>query len=122
MYDIDHFKEVNDTYGHEVGDSVLRELTRRVQNTIRDEDAIGRWGGEEFLILVGNVSSEQATALAERIRGIVELVPFQIVGTITVSFGVTSARKDDTRKTLFARVDKALYEAKKTGRNKVVTL
>ena len=122
MYDIDHFKEVNDTYGHEVGDSVLRELTRRVQNTIRDEDVIGRWGGEEFLILVGNVSSEQATALAERIRGIVELVPFQIVGTITVSFGVTSARKDDTRKTLFARVDKALYEAKKTGRNKVVTL
>lgn len=117
MYDIDHFKAINDTYGHEVGDIALKELTRCVQNTVRDEDVIGRWGGEEFLILVSNVTPEQARKLAERIRKRVEQTEFSHFGSMTVSIGVTCAHDDDTSATLFDRVDQALYEAKNSGRN-----
>lgn len=120
MYDLDHFKRVNDTYGHEVGDIALKELTRRVKETVRDEDAIGRWGGEEFLVLVSNVTLEQAVNLAERIRVHVGETPFPHIGTITISIGVAHAWEGDTAATLFDRADKALYEAKNSGRNCVV--
>ena len=119
MYDIDFFKKVNDTYGHEVGDTVLVELTRRVQEVVRTDDAIGRWGGEEFLVLVNNITLEQAIDLAERIRRHVSASPFPCIGTMTVSLGVTMALDDDTPASLFERVDKALYEAKESGRNRV---
>lgn len=117
MYDIDHFKHVNDTYGHDVGDEVLKELTRRVKATVRDEDVVGRWGGEEFLVLVSNVTLDQAISLAERIRARIEREPFEKVGTITISLGVTGVLESDTTTSLFARVDDALYEAKNAGRN-----
>lgn len=117
MYDIDHFKDVNDTYGHEVGDIVLRELTECVQDVVRDDDIIGRWGGEEFLVVVGNVTLDQALALAERIRRRVESRDFTQVGKVTVSIGLSCAEEGDTRTSLFARVDRALYQAKRNGRN-----
>lgn len=117
MYDIDHFKEVNDTFGHKTGDAVLRELTGRVQQVVRDDDVIGRWGGEEFMVLAGNITLEQATGLGERIRRSVESAPFELVGKVTISVGVTCAHEDDTGSTLFGRVDHALYEAKNSGRN-----
>ena len=121
MYDIDHFKEVNDTFGHETGDAVLKHLSRRVQSLVREEDAVGRWGGEEFLIIANNIKPEDAVALAERIRKSIESALFPAVGTLTISFGVACAHKDDTAASLFARVDGALYEAKNSGRNCVIT-
>ncbi|MBQ9043749.1 MAG: GGDEF domain-containing protein [Eggerthellaceae bacterium] len=121
MYDIDHFKQVNDTFGHEMGDIVLKELTRRVQEVVRDDDVIGRWGGEEFLIIANNATLEQAEELAERVRQHVEATPFPHVGKVTISIGVTCAKAADTGSTLFGRVDRALYEAKDSGRNCVKT-
>ena len=120
MYDIDYFKNVNDTYGHEMGDSVLRELSHRVQSMVRSEDFVGRWGGEEFLIIASNISHVDAVSLAERIRSRIAAEPFPTIGTITISFGVTCALEDDTPTSLFARMDAALYEAKASGRNCVV--
>ena len=120
MYDIDHFKNVNDTYGHEAGDIVLKELSRRVQDFVRDEDIVGRWGGEEFLIIANDVNLEDARNLAERIRENIAQEPFPAIGTVTISFGVTCAQEDDTLVSLFSRVDGALYEAKNSGRNCVV--
>ena len=120
MYDIDHFKNINDTYGHETGDIVLKDLSRRIQGMVREEDAIGRWGGEEFLIIANGMTPENAVELAERIRKAVASSLLPAVGTLTISFGVTCAKKDDTPMTLFSRVDKALYEAKNSGRNCVV--
>ena len=122
MYDIDFFKSVNDTYGHEMGDAVLKELSNRVRALVRGDDVVGRWGGEEFLIIVNNVNLEEATGLAERIRESVAAEPFPTIGTITISIGVAYAQDDDTPVSLFARVDRALYEAKDSGRNCVVAL
>ena len=120
MYDIDHFKTINDTYGHEIGDAVLKELSRRVLNMVRTDDVVGRWGGEEFLVIANNVSVEEAAHLAERIRISIESNPFPIIGTLTISIGVVCAEEDDTPVSLFARVDQALYEAKNSGRNCVI--
>lgn len=117
MYDIDYFKQINDTYGHDVGDVVLKDLTRCVQMCIRSGDTLGRWGGEEFLCLLTGVSLEQACMVAERIRARVEHTEFLRVKKITISIGLTSARPNDTPETFFQRVDKALYDAKHAGRN-----
>ncbi|MDZ7811248.1 MAG: GGDEF domain-containing protein [Arhodomonas sp.] len=88
MFDIDHFKAINDTYGHGAGDAVLRELTERVQGVLRETDHLGRWGGEEFLILAGHADRAGAEQLAERIREVVADEPFPTVGAVTVSLGV----------------------------------
>ena len=117
MYDIDHFKTINDTCGHETGDSVLMELSRRVKSMMRSGDIVGRWGGEEFIIIAHDINLDDATKLAERIRKAIAAEPFSAVGTVTISFGVTCAEDDDTPTSLFARVDAALYEAKNSGRN-----
>jgi len=120
MYDIDHFKTINDTYGHEVGDIALVELTKCVKEVVREGDIIGRWGGEEFLVLANNITLEQATGLAERIREHVAKATFTHIGHMTISIGVVAAREGDTGQLLFERVDQALYEAKRSGRNRVV--
>lgn len=117
MYDIDHFKDVNDTYGHDTGDIVLKDLTRCVQTCIREGDSLGRWGGEEFLCLLINLSMHHARVVAERIRVYVENTTFLRVGHVTISIGITAARADDTVDSFFHRVDMALYDAKHTGRN-----
>ncbi|MCW9045192.1 MAG: diguanylate cyclase [Alphaproteobacteria bacterium] len=126
MLDIDHFKVVNDTYGHGVGDEALKATARSLEVTLRPSDILGRIGGEEFAILLPETSLEDATMLAERIRE--EMADLKInagaeVIKITVSIGVTLCKPGgpETFDVSLAEADKALYEAKETGRNRVVT-
>ncbi len=120
MFDIDFFKRVNDTYGHDMGDYVLEEFSRVVTANIRDTDIFGRWGGEEFLLLAPNETYDGALILAEKIRKSVELHNFERVGQITISIGFTICDDNADKERLLKRVDEALYEAKERGRNRVV--
>jgi len=120
LLDIDFFKKINDTYGHNVGDKVLIELARLVKMILRKEDVFARWGGEEFLIMSEKTSLQSARMLAEYIRREVERFSFDVVKDVTCSFGVTEFQIGDTQHKIFERVDLALYEAKENGRNQVV--
>ncbi len=121
LFDIDHFKKFNDLYGHEAGDLVLKKLATTVQNCLRAVDRLGRWGGEEFVILTG-IEAEGALLLAERIRTQVAEMDLGELGQVTVSIGVARYRPEDDRKLLVARADQAMYQAKNGGRNKVASL
>ena len=133
ILDIDHFKTVNDTYGHPAGDEVLKLLCSRLLGVVRAYDAVGRYGGEEFVVVFPETGVEQASALAERLRRSIEEVPFSLGGaekTLTVSVGVTSLRAssagaapegEDTVESMLQRADDALYQAKRSGRNRTVT-
>ncbi len=120
LVDIDHFKLVNDNYGHSVGDSVLVELSALISNNIREEDVFARWGGEEFLLAINTNDKYVAYKIAEGLRVDIETHYFSTVKKITASFGVSSpqAKSDDFRQ-LFDNADKALYRAKELGRNRV---
>jgi diguanylate cyclase (GGDEF)-like protein len=126
MCDIDHFKSINDTYGHLVGDEVLKEVTRRMQDALRVNDLLGRYGGEEFLVITPVDMVENATIVYERICQKVAATPIEVYDvsiTVTISCGVTSYIADnDGQKleTVIARADEALYKAKHEGRNRVV--
>jgi diguanylate cyclase (GGDEF)-like protein len=127
LLDIDHFKKVNDTYGHFAGDEVLRETGARLRSSMRAYDQVGRYGGEEFLVVLPNCDMEQATAQAERMRQRLCESPMRVdVGIeipVTASFGVTVTDLSDKSLDLFIRVaDEALYRAKAAGRNRVVSL
>ncbi|MGM0703488.1 MAG: diguanylate cyclase [Pseudomonadota bacterium] len=117
LFDIDHFKAVNDDYGHEIGDKVLKTLVDAVENTLRETDRLGRWGGEEFVVLATGTHARGAEELAERLRERIMETPFEEVGRVTVSIGIAACRPEDTLKTLLARADQAMYKAKQTGRN-----
>lgn len=119
IVDIDYFKKVNDTFGHDVGDMVLKEFTAVLKNNIRKTDILGRWGGEEFIIICPTTSLEEATRLANRIREKVETYRYTTESNQTASFGVALFIAGENSKSLFIRVDKALYNAKKLGRNRV---
>jgi len=119
IFDIDHFKKVNDKYGHSVGDYVLKTLADIVRENIRKIDYFIRWGGEEFMIISSETNLKDASALAERIREIIESYMFEDVRKVTVSLGVTEFRENDTEDSLIKRADDAMYEAKKKGRNRV---
>ena len=119
MFDIDHFKKVNDTFGHAVGDYVLQTLAKIVKENLREMDYLVRWGGEEFILITPETDIERAGVLAERIRKVTESYKFDHGGTITVSFGVTEYKPDDTEDTFIKRADDAMYEAKKKGRNRI---
>lgn len=119
MADIDKFKTVNDTYGHQIGDSVLSEFAAIMRKLVRDTDTLGRWGGEEFLVICSHADLNSAYILAERIRAAVAGHSFSVVGQKTCSFGVASYRPGDTAETIVNRADMALYEAKQNGRNRV---
>lgn len=119
MIDLDHFKRVNDNFGHDTGDQVLVELARRLQQACREPDFLARWGGEEFVILMPGTAAADAVEAAERLRHDVAQEPFAGIGTITISAGVTGFVAGDNSNTLFKRVDKALYAAKAGGRNRV---
>lgn len=120
MFDIDHFKRVNDMYGHDIGDLILREIGQLVSSEIRRTDILARWGGEEFLILLPNTTGEAATGFAEKLRAAIEDHEFPQVGKSTASFGVTSLDEKETdRKILLKHADQAMYKAKKAGRNRV---
>ena len=122
LLDVDNFKSVNDTYGHDVGDYVLQTMAKTLRTHIRITDIIGRWGGEEFLIICNNTNLDNSKILAENIRKIVENIKFDKVGNKTISLGLSEFQKDDDVKSIFKRADDALYEAKTTGKNKVCTL
>ena len=119
LFDIDHFKRVNDTLGHEVGDQVLKRLVNCVEDKLREGDQLGRWGGEEFLVLVPNTHSQDTMVLAERLRGAIEATDFELEQAITVSIGVAEWRLEDSLKSLVERADRAMYKAKHSGRNRV---
>jgi len=117
MFDIDTFKAVNDNWGREAGDEILRQLSATVKECIRDGDAFARWGGEEFLLLLTSAEIEQAYMVAERIRERVSSTVYEPCGHITISIGVTAVREGDSPRTIFVRADQALYDAKQKGRN-----
>ena len=119
MFDIDHFKNVNDTYGHDVGDDVIKKLVHIVKSCTRETDVFARWGGEEFMILLPNADLEGAYYLAERIRITIERSRFEKVGSVTCCFGTAQFFPGDTVDKFTKRVDKALYKAKQRGRNRV---
>jgi diguanylate cyclase (GGDEF)-like protein len=118
--DIDHFKQVNDTYGHDVGDKVLIDIANIISSSTRVGDIAARWGGEEFMITLQSTDAVHASILAEKLRIAVEEFTFAIVGNLTISLGVTEFMNNESEETLIKRVDKALYEAKDSGRNRVV--
>ena len=120
MFDIDHFKQVNDKHGHHVGDSVLQECSKMVSNSIRSQDVLARWGGEEFMVILPHQDLESAAAIAEKLRAKIEFHAFPNVGRVTVSFGVTSFQNDDNFETFTQRVDGLLYQAKEAGRNRIM--
>jgi len=120
FFDIDHFKSINDTYGHKAGDSVLVELTKLIAELIRASDVFARWGGEEFLILSPEISLSQVIVMADKLRKHIEAYDFSDVPQVTCSFGVTMLRREDDEKSFIQRADEALYEAKETGRNKII--
>lgn len=122
MFDIDHFKAFNDDYGHETGDEVLKQLARTVRGVLREADTPGRWGGEEFVVVVPETSGEGGRALAEKLRQAVATMEIPCPGSVTASFGVTEMQTGDTPKTLARRVDEAMYQAKEAGRNRIVLL
>lgn len=119
MFDLDHFKVVNDTHGHATGDVVLQEVTRVAGDRLRSSDVLGRWGGEEFMVLLPGNDAEAAARVAESIRAQVAGFDFPEVGQVTVSLGVAVFHAGEPRSDLLRRVDEALYRAKREGRNRV---
>ncbi len=120
LLDVDHFKRINDTHGHAVGDRALTDVGRVLLSHIRAADHVGRWGGEEFIVLAPGVSVQAGMQLAERLRAAIEAFPFVHGGAVTVSIGVTSFLPGDNARQLLARADRALYRAKNEGRNRLV--
>ncbi len=126
VLDIDHFKAVNDGFGHDAGDEVLREFSVRLATNVRAVDLPCRFGGEEFVVVMPGTTLEDAHRIAERIRRDVGAAPFRVMGgnahlNVTVSVGVAATMGgDDTPEALLKRADEGVYEAKASGRNKVV--
>lgn len=119
LMDVDLFKSINDTYGHNVGDKVLQKIGEILKDNVRKSDRVGRWGGEEFLFICVETNLEEAFNVAEKIRKKIEGFDFNIGVKVTCSFGVTTNKKIDTITNLIHRVDKGLYKAKESGRNRV---
>ncbi len=122
MLDIDHFKEVNDTYGHQAGDTALVELARLISTHIRAQDFFARWGGEEFAILATHSDCEETKHFADKLRALVAEHEFSGVGHLSISLGLATYQPDEGIEALLARADKALYLAKAGGRNRVECL
>ena len=119
LIDIDYFKSVNDTFGHQVGDTVLVEIANILKANTRNTDTVGRWGGEEFLIVVPQTDELKIKKIAEALRRAIESHTFTTVGKKTASFGVTVFQKNDTIELMLNRADEALYKVKSSGRNQV---
>ncbi|MFH2068979.1 MAG: sensor domain-containing diguanylate cyclase [Candidatus Omnitrophota bacterium] len=122
--DIDHFKKVNDSYGHETGDMVLKMVAGTLVHNARSFDLIGRWGGEEFVAIVVNVTGEELFSIAQKYRILVEessLMSGKDKISVTISTGATLARPDDSPETLLKRADQLMYQSKLSGRNCVIT-
>lgn len=125
MIDIDYFKRFNDQYGHDVGDIVLKMISKTFKTILRKNDLIGRWGGEEFLAVLTAVSEEELKKISEKVRALVERSVIRNEETplnVTISIGSTMVQKGDTAKSLQKRADNALYMSKESGRNKVTII
>ena len=120
LLDLDHFKKINDTHGHAVGDKVLVELSTLITSNIRATDRFARWGGEEFLLVCRDSELNETKALAEKLRLLIQNHGFHDNTQVTASFGVASIKVDESLESLFKRADEALYHAKRTSRNRVV--
>ncbi len=120
LIDIDHFKSVNDTFGHNLGDRVLKKVAQILDKQLREYDHAIRWGGEEFLAIMPEIDGSEAHAVMERVRHVTGETTFPKVGTVTISGGVAQATREETMDHLIGRADKALYQAKHKGRNQVV--
>lgn len=124
MSDIDHFKAINDTFGHLTGDQALVQVTQRLRAAMRPYDAIGRFGGEEFLFVLTDCDSAAAHTLAERLRGSITCEPFEVLGKsipLTISLGAAAWDRRAPSSELLRHADDSLYHAKRAGRNRVVT-
>jgi len=119
LLDIDHFKHVNDNFGHQIGDKTLYDLSRLMEKNVREIDILGRWGGEEFIIIAPKTDVEGTMILAEKLRKKIEAHDFEKIDVLTCSFGVAIWEEDEDPATVISRVDKALYKAKSEGRNRV---
>jgi diguanylate cyclase (GGDEF)-like protein len=121
IFDIDNFKEVNDTFGHQAGDEVLKRLSATVKAWLRNVDTLARWGGDEYTILMPETDLKGATTLAEKIRLGVTVQKIPKAGMVTISLGVTEYRNGDSMESMLKRADEALYRAKRNGRDRVET-
>jgi diguanylate cyclase (GGDEF)-like protein len=119
MLDIDDFKVINDTYGHQAGDMVLENLARILREKLRREDIIGRYGGEEFIAMLPHTTPKQVARIADKLRKSVEVYAFDPLPTITVSLGCTSFKRNDSLTEIVKRADDALYDSKHGGKNMV---
>jgi diguanylate cyclase (GGDEF)-like protein len=119
LLDLDGFKQVNDSHGHEAGDEVLRQVGLALKEHLRPSDEVGRWGGDEFLVLAPELNIEKARQMAERLRAMVGQEPMEGMENVTASFGVASYATQDSVEVLLRRADEALYRAKSGGRNRV---
>lgn len=119
LLDLDKFKTINDSYGHQLGDKTLQTIANALKENIRSVDTVGRWGGEEFLIICPESGLEDTRQVAEKIRRTIEDQTIETVGHVTASLGVGSYINGESKETLFERADQALYRAKKNGRNRV---
>jgi diguanylate cyclase (GGDEF)-like protein/hemerythrin-like metal-binding protein len=119
ILDLDHFKRVNDQYGHPAGDQVLVATARLLSTRVRESDFVARWGGEEFAVIASVTDAAGAARLAEKLRALMEVTHLGPAGAVTGSFGVAEMRPDDTVESLLERADEALYAAKAGGRNQV---
>ena len=117
MLDIDHFKDVNDNYGHDAGDEVLKGLAGMMNNGIRKSDVFARWGGEEFMILLSGTDIDNAKVIADKLLSEVRDLVFIKTGKITASFGVTEYILEESLDSILKRVDELVYKAKNDGRN-----
>jgi two-component system, cell cycle response regulator len=122
LLDVDHFKKVNDTHGHETGDCVLKEVVARLSHSLRKYDGIGRYGGEEFLLVIPGCDMATTSRRADEIRSLIANTPISTphgMTNVTVSMGVTVADSCLDSETLLRNADSALYQAKRNGRNRV---
>jgi diguanylate cyclase (GGDEF)-like protein len=120
--DIDHFKQVNDTYGHNIGDQVLCMVAETLRSNLRSSDIIVRWGGEEFAVLLRHVTAAETQSIAEKLRALVERSHLPIGETplrVTISIGATLLREDDSIESVIERADQLMYQSKSGGRNRV---
>jgi diguanylate cyclase (GGDEF)-like protein/PAS domain S-box-containing protein len=120
--DLDHFKDINDTHGHEVGDRVLNMVAQTLEKSTRSFDHVARWGGEEFVAILANVDRATLKTVAENLRALVQKSFLEIEGnriSVTISIGGSMCRQDDTHETLLRRVDSLMYASKENGRNRV---
>ncbi|WP_374355722.1 diguanylate cyclase [Chitinimonas sp.] len=120
MLDVDHFKQINDSLGHQTGDLVLADIGRLLKDGVRQTDLVGRWGGEEFIVICRETPLAAAQIVAEKLRQAIGQYDFTVTGPLSASFGVCSYRDGDTAESMVARADKAMYRAKEAGRDRVM--